>query len=602
MSAASDSAPSSAEGAGDWVLGVAQSLSGKAWRWRARNDRLGLAIAQSHGVPEVVGRILAARGVPIDGVPAFLEPTLRDHLPDPSRLKDMDRAAERLAAAIMGRERIWVFGDYDVDGATSSAVLARFVRQAGGTIDIYIPDRIKEGYGPNEAALRQLRERGAGLVVTVDCGITAFAPLKAASDLGLDVIVVDHHEAEPVLPAAFAVVNPNRLDEDRSLGNLAAVGVAYLLAVATNRTLRQAGWYETRAEPDLLTALDLVAVGTVCDVVPLTGVNRALVSQGLKILARRTNAGLAALADAARVDRKPGAFHAGYLLGPRINAGGRVGESSLGADLLATDDEDVAQRIAARLDLFNLERQAIEAEVLERALDAAHREASPNLVFVSGDGWHPGVIGIVASRLKDRFDRPAVVVALDGGVGKGSGRSVPGIDLGAAVIAARQAGLLINGGGHKMAAGLTVSRENLRALAAFIDARIAAAGPVPAPAIGVDALIEARAANPALAKMLGALEPFGVGNAEPRFALAAMVLRDARIVGTNHVRCGFSGTDGSRLDGIWFRAAEHAAGQALLGGRDRLFHVAGHVRADSWQGRERVQLVIDDAADTVAAG
>src|SRR5579883_2440530 len=446
-------------------LNVEKSVTGRRWAARLADERLALAMAQRHGQPDAICRLLAAREVDLEGVPDFLEPTLRKFLPDPSHLKDMDVAVARLVRAVQGGEKIVVFGDYDVDGATSSALLLRFFRSVGGNIGVYIPDRRKEGYGPNAPALLKLREEGAAVVVTVDCGVTAYEPLLAAKQAGLDMIVIDHHQAEIALPEGLAVIDPNRVDDDSPHKQLAAVGVAFLLAVGVNRALRSANWYGTsRPEPDLRQWLDLVALGTVCDVVPLTGVNRALVRQGLKILARRANPGLAALADIARIDEAPGAFHLGFLLGPRVNAGGRVGEADLGVRLLTTTDPAEARALAARLDIYNQERQAIEAAMLEEAVAKVEAMPAGSIVFAAAEGWHPGVIGIIASRLKERYSRPSFVIALEGAIGKGSGRSVSGIDMGAAVIAAKQAGLITNGGGHAMAAGLTLASARISAL------------------------------------------------------------------------------------------------------------------------------------------
>lgn len=565
-----------------------------------------MALAQRFALPEIVGRLLAARGVDADEVETFLAPTLRALMPDPSILTDMDRGADRLARAVIAGQRIAVFGDYDVDGATASALLYRFFRAVGSEIGIYIPDRLREGYGPNAPALRRLRDRGVDVVVTVDCGITAFEALEAAREAGLDVIVVDHHEAEPRLPVAAAVIDANRLDEDPAvrarLGRLAAVGVAFLLAVAVNRSLRAAGWYrDGRPEPDLLRWLDLVALGTICDVVPLVGLNRALVAQGLKVLARRENAGLAALADVARLDERPGAWHLGFLLGPRVNAGGRVGEADLGARLLTTDDPAEAARLAARLDGYNAERRAIEQAVLDAAIAAVeHDDIGPHdPIFVAGEGWHPGVIGIVASRLKERYHRPALVVALDGAVGKGSGRSVTGIDLGNVVIAARQAGLLVNGGGHAMAAGLTVAAERVVELRDFLASRLRPqiADVALVPSLAIDGTLQAGAVTPELMSQIDRLGPFGTGNPEPRFALPAVRLLRADVVGDGHVRCVLGGSDNGRLKAIAFRAMEGPLGPSLLqAGGGIPVHLAGHLRPDTWQGRTEVQLLIDDAA------
>jgi single-stranded-DNA-specific exonuclease len=583
-------------------LGIERSFRGKRWEARPADPRQSLALTQRLGVPELVGRVMAARGVMPDQADSYLDPSLRQALPDPSHLKDMDRAVERLVRAIADNQRVAVFGDYDVDGATSSALLARFFRCLGRELTVYIPDRIAEGYGPNGPALKRLRAEGVDVVITVDCGTTAVDALEVAREAGLDVVVVDHHAAEPRLPPAAAVINPNRLDETSPYTQLAAVGVTFLLVVALSRALRQAGWYRDagRPEPDLLAWLDLVALGTVCDVVPLTGLNRAYVAQGLKVLARRGNPGLAALGDVAGADQRPDTFHLGFLLGPRVNAGGRVGEAPLGARLLGTDDPAEAAALAARLDSYNSERKEIERAVQDQALSQAEAAAggAGGLVCVAAEGWHPGVVGIVASRLKERFGLPALVIALDGGVGKGSGRSVPGVDLGANVIAARQAGLLINGGGHPMAAGLTVAERNLGALREFLDLRlarqIAASGY--RPALGFDGTLQPGAADAELVRLLERLGPFGVGNAEPRFALPAVSVEGARVVGETHVSCRLRGSDGARLKAIAFRALDGELGPRLLKTGGLPLHVAGKLRPDSWTGPDAVQLFIEDAA------
>jgi len=587
-------------GASTAFLGIERSLSGRKWRQRAGDDRAGLALAQQLGLPEIIGRMLAARGVGAEQAERFLAPTLRDFLPDPSHLRDMDKAAARIVAAIAAGELIAVFGDYDVDGATSSGLLQRFLTAVGGRVRVYIPDRQREGYGPNAPALLRLRAEGASVVITVDCGTTAHAPLAAAAAAGLDVIVVDHHVAEPALPPAFAVINPNRIDESSPHGVLAAVGVAFLLVVGVNRALRQAGWYAARPAPDLVQWLDLVALGTICDVVPLTGVNRALVAQGLKLLQRRGNLGLAALADVAGVGERLDAYHAGFILGPRVNAGGRVGQADLGARLLASNDVIETRAIAQQLDTLNGERRDIEARVLAQAIDQVESgDRRAPLVFVAGEGWHPGVIGIVASRLKERYNRPACVTAVADGVGKGSGRSVPGLPLGAAIIAARQAGLVSNGGGHAMAAGFTVDAARVGDLRDFLAERaLAALGPDGlAPELGIDGVLALGAATPALVSLVERLGPFGTGNAEPRFALPNLRIVKADVVGSQHVRCILAdGAGSARLKAIAFRCIESDMGPALLHGQGRGFHVAGHLRADNWQGREGVQLVLDDAA------
>ncbi len=585
----------------DCFLGVERSLTGKRWEARLGDARLGLALAQNLGLPEILGRAVAARGVGLEAAERFLRPSLRDSLPDPSHLRDMDRTVERLTRAISDGEAVAVFGDYDVDGATSSALLQRFFAAAGADLRIYIPDRQAEGYGPNLPAFRRLKAEGISVVVTVDCGVTAFEALAAAADEGLDVLVVDHHAAEPELPRAAAVINPNRQDETSPHGGLAAVGVTFLLVVALNRALRQAGWYSSsgRAEPDLRRWLDIVALGTVCDMVPLTGLNRVFVAQGLKVLGQRGNPGLAALADVSGVDRPPDTYHAGFLLGPRINAGGRVGEAGLGARLLTTEDTAEAADLAQHLDELNRERREIEQGVLDQAL--AQVESTPpraGLVMAAAEGWHPGVIGIVASRLKERYNLPALVIALDNGVGKGSARSVPGVDLGREVLAARREALLINGGGHPMAAGLTVAEDRLAELRDFLEQRlarrIAEAGYHPS--LGFDGVLQPRAATAELVAQLELLAPFGVGNAEPRFAMPAVKLIRPQTVGQGHLRCIVCGADGGRVKAIAFRAFDGPLGPALAQAGALPFHVAGKLRPDSWSGPGAVQLIIEDAA------
>lgn len=586
-------------GIAEAFLGVERSLSDRRWKARASDDRAGLTLSQRLGLPEIVGRLLAARGIDVESADRHLNPTLRDHLPDPSLFRDMDRAAERLARAVRDGELIAIFGDYDVDGATSSALLRRFFEAAGARVVVYIPDRMKEGYGPNAPALLKLKRDGAGVAITVDCGTTAHDPLAAAAEAGLDVIVVDHHVAEPLLPRAFAVVNPNRIDESGEHGQLAAVGVAFMLIVAVNRALRKDNWYVGRVAPDLMRWLDLVALGTVCDVVPLTGINRALVAQGLKVLQRRGNLGIAALSDCAGVGERIDCYHVGFVLGPRVNAGGRVGRSDLGTRLLASEDEIEVRTLAAELHKLNAERRDIEAGVLEAAIEQAERHASCPIILVAAETWHPGVIGIVASRLKDRYNRPACVIALADGLGKGSGRSIPGLALGAAVIAARQAGLLISGGGHAMAAGFTVEEGRIDALRDFFAARMAdlAIETGLVPELSIDGALSPAAATLEFVGLVDRLGPFGAGNSEPRFVLPQARIVRADIVGGQHVRVVLSdGAGQSRLKAIAFRSLDGELGAALLNGQGRSFHIAGHLRSDTWQGRDGVQLFIDDAA------
>ncbi len=582
------------------ILGVTHSIDGRRWVHRGGDDRMALAIAQRRNLPDVMGRIIAARVSDPDMVERYLNPTLRDDLPDPSRLADMDRAADRLARAVIARESIAIFGDYDVDGATSSALFDRYFRALGIIVRLYIPDRLTEGYGPNGPALRHLREEGVSLVVTVDCGTTAHGALTQAAEVGLDVVVVDHHAAEASLPPHAGLVNPNRLDDESGQGVLAAVGVSFLVAVATNRALRAAGFFADRPEPDLKSLLDLVALGTVCDVVPLVGVNRALVTQGLKIMAQRRNAGLVALADKAGVSERIDAYHLGYVLGPRVNAGGRVGKSDLGCRLLACDDPVVAAELAQTLDLLNGERRAIEAAVLEQAIEQVDRVQDHGPILIAeGEGWHPGVIGIVAGRLKERYNRPACVIAWENGIGKASGRSVPGVDLGAAIIAARQAGYLVAGGGHAMAAGFTVMADQAAGLTQFLRHRLThlTADLDLTPELGIDGVMQVAAATPDLVALIAKLGPFGAGNSEPRFVLPHLRVVKADVVGANHVRVLFAPAAGTeKLKAMAFRAMEGALGPALLQSGGAALHVAGHIRADTWQGRNGVQLFIDDIA------
>lgn len=588
--------------AGPAFLGVERSVTGKLWHAREADERIVTALCQKLEIPELVARVIAARGVALEDAETFLNPTLKALMPDPGHLIDMAPAVDRIVAAINAGETIGIFGDYDVDGATSAALLVRFFSALGRPVPVYIPDRQQEGYGPNLPALMRLKEEGASVIITVDCGTTAYEPLEAAVAAGLDVIVIDHHVAEARLPNGCLVINPNRMDEQSPCGHLAAVGVTFLVIVAVNRALRDAYWYgEGHGEPDLRHWLDLVALGTVCDVVPLRGLNRALVTQGLKIMAGRQNAGINALADVAGIDRAPDAYHAGYVLGPRVNAGGRVGDSGLGVKLLTTEDTGVARTIAEQLDLLNRERQAIEQAVLEAAMEQAENRPDPlsPVIVVSGEGWHPGVIGIVAGRLRERFDRPSCVVALENGIGKGSGRSVTGVDLGPAVISAHQAGYLVNGGGHAMAAGFTVAQENLPAFTAHLEDHIKRQlGNAPLQSrLGFDGVLQPGAATNHVIGALDRVGPYGAGNARPRFAVPQARVVDASIVGKGHVRCILTGADGTgRLKGIAFRAADGPLGRALLQSRGQPLHVAGQLRGDEWQGKVTPQLFIDDAA------
>jgi single-stranded-DNA-specific exonuclease len=593
------------DGAEGALLAVDRSVCGRRWRMRDWDDRVGQAIAERLAVPEIVGRLLTQRGIDLNHAPGFLAPRLREQLPDPSHLRDMEIATARLVRAVRDSETIGIFGDYDVDGATSAALLTRFFAAIGTRTRIYVPDRLREGYGPNTPALLRLLDEGVRVVVAVDCGTTAHLPLAEAADAGLEVIVVDHHVAEPLLPRATAIVNPNRLDESSRHGELAAVGVAFLLVVAVNRALRQAGCYSgALPEPDLLGWLDLVALGTICDVVPLAGLNRALVAQGIKVARRNANPGLVALAAAAGVDELLDTYHFGFVLGPRLNAGGRVGAADLGARLLATDDPVEAAELAGRLDIYNQERREIEARALEAAIAMVEgTPQSPVLVFAAAEHWHPGVIGIVAARLKERYQRPACVVALAGGIGRGSGRSIAGLPLGPAVIAARQAGLLISGGGHAMAAGFTVSAENLDALRDFLAERLGDGldRELLVPELAIDGALSIGAAQYELMDHIAKLAPFGAANPEPRFVFAAVRVAHTELVGTGHLRCTLADTlDTARLPAIAFRVGGTPLGQFLAQTRGAAIHVAGHLRRDGWRGGDAVQLVIDDAASITA--
>lgn len=581
-------------------LGVECSLKDKRWRLRSNDDRLGLALSQRLGVPEIIGRVLAGRDVGLDEAEQYLSPTIREMMPDPSSFKDMDTASRRIVEAIQNKENIAVFGDYDVDGATSSGLLKRFCDSLSVPLLIYIPDRMKEGYGPNTGAFDYLKSKGATLVITVDCGIVSFDALDHAKNIGLEVIVVDHHQAETRLPAAVAVVNPKRHDESQEFTYLAAVGVTFLLIVAVHRDLRAAGWFGDKTPPNLILFLDLVALGTVCDVVPLVGLNRAFVAQGLKVMARRGNPGLVALGDVAGLDEAPGTYHLGYLLGPRVNAGGRVGKSEYGAQLLSSDNPEECQKIAGYLDQYNQERKDIEAAVTEEAMAAAEKLSKKNdpIVLVAGEGWHPGVIGIVASRLKDVYQRPAIVIALDGDEGKGSGRSVPGVDLGAAIGAARHKELIIGGGGHAMAAGLTISRDKLSAFTDFLNERLSGdvSEAIKGASIGIDGALGVEGATVDLITQLEMAGPFGAGNPEPRFVISNARIVSVSIVGENHVRCILTGSGNrGRLAGICFRSLETPLGDALLSHQGASFHIAGHLRKNVWKGNTTAQILIEDA-------
>jgi single-stranded-DNA-specific exonuclease len=587
-------------------LGVDRSATGRVWRDRLdeRGNLRALSIVQRHGLPELLARIIAGRAIEPEGVDAYLDPTIKRLMPDPSTVTAMDAAAMRIADAVERREAIAIFGDYDVDGATSSALLATFLRLAGDNPFIYIPDRIFEGYGPNVPAIRALAERGTKLLITVDCGTTSHEALSEAARLGLDAIVIDHHQADEQLPPAVAVVNPNRLDDISGLGHLAAVGVTFLTVVAVNRELRRRGyWTAGRPEPDLLDLTHLTALGTVADVVPLKGLNRAFVAKGLIAMRRREHAGLTALMDVARLTGPPEPWHLGFMLGPRINAGGRIGRADLGAQLLMLEDPVEAGRIAAELDRLNRERQTIEqatlAEAEAEAMAALGIEEKGAVVVTAAAGWHPGVVGLVAARLKERYGRPAFAIALEpGGTGTGSGRSIPGVDIGRAVRRAVADGLLIKGGGHAMAAGVTLKRDRLGAFRAYLEETLAPAVEAARreDSLLIDGAISAAGANMDLHALIDRASPFGAGNAEPIIALPGHIVAYADPVGQAHVRVRLRSGDGAMLNAIAFRAVGQKLGDALLKNRGQSMHVAGSLTVDRWQGEARVQLRILDAA------
>ncbi|MEI2385932.1 single-stranded-DNA-specific exonuclease RecJ [Breoghania sp. JC706] len=586
-------------------LGVSRSATGRAWRERldAASAIQAQAIAQQNGIPDVVARVLAGRGVDVQGAAEFLEPSIRALMPDPSTLVDMDAAASRLADAVERGEGVAIFGDYDVDGATSSALMARGLRSLGLDPRIYIPDRIIEGYGPNPAAMRDLKAGGASLVLTLDCGSVSFEALEEAERIGLDVVVADHHQMGVERPPCAALVNPNRQDDLSGQGHLAAVGVTFLVLVALMRELKKRGYFAGKS-PDLLSWLDLVALGTVCDVVPLQGLNRAYVTKGLFAMHRRGNAGLAALADVSRVNGPLTPYHLGFLLGPRINAGGRIGDAALGARLLSCDDAQAASQIAAQLDRLNTERQTMEAAMLEegeaQATAVMLDGEGPSVLVTGSDTWHPGVVGLIASRLKERHRRPAFAIAFDAdGRGTASGRSVPGVDLGAAVRAAVDAGVIVKGGGHAMAAGLTVDRNRVEDLKAFMEERLSAAVAASREdhVLKIDGAVTASGATLELMALLEKAGPFGAGHSEPIFALPSHRVTFADTVGNGHVRLSLAGSDRTSIKAIAFRCADQPLGKALLGARGHMLHVAGCLSLDHWQGTPKVQLRVLDAAE-----
>ncbi len=586
------------------VLSVKKSLSGKKWLHRAADEKLIARLVQKYDFPEVFARILVSRQIDEQSLDAFLSPTLKNNLPNPESLKDVHCAAIRFADEIMAHKPVGIMGDYDVDGATSSALLRLFLESVGVKVSVFIPDR-DDGYGPNAKKMQEFYDKGIRLVATVDCGMTAFEPIDFGTKLGLDVIIIDHHEPERSLPNAYAVVNPKRLDEDvhHPCHFLAAVGVVFLVVVAINRLLRERGFYQgLQKEPDLRQWLDLAAFGTVCDVVPLRGVNRLLVKSGLKQASTRENIGLKALAQISKIHEQINAYHLGYILGPRINAGGRVGTSDLGMRLLSTFDENEAEKIANELEELNVLRREIESAVLEEASKQALSAVEKGLPFilVKGQSWHQGVVGIVAGRLKERFNLPTFVLSIEGNDVKGSSRSIPGVDLGTLVITALQKGILSRGGGHPMAAGFSLDNDKVQDFENFLKDYIEQNCQVESDApkeIFVDAVLDLSAVHLGLLKKMADLEPYGESNEEPVFAIQDVILSKTIITRNGHIICKFSGKGGGHLDAVCFRAQGTPIGDALLLNKPgQHYHIAGQLRIDTWNKQEKVQLIVSDVA------
>ncbi len=593
-------------------LNVGRSFSGRRWLLRETDAEAAGSFARDANVCHALANLLLARNIQADEAADYLNPTLRRLLPEPFALKDMERAVARAARAVIQGETIAIFGDYDVDGSCSTALLYNFLSELGRTPLFYVPDRLREGYGPNAAALLALRARGASLVVTVDCGATADLPLSVAREAGLDTIVLDHHaidafeaRASSCVPSGIHV-NPNQTEDNSGLGYLCATGVTFLFVVALNRELRRSGWYAASGivEPDLRRSLDLVGLATVCDVVPLVGVNRAFVRAAEARLSKLERPGIRALAAVARVEPPFSLYHCGFVFGPRINAGGRVGRSSLGAELLTARSDREAGPLAELLEIHNRERQAIEYVIVQEAMDQVMRhEGESPFVMVSGEGWHPGVVGIVAGRLKDRFRKPVFAIGLDGENARGSARSVVGIDIGAAIRAARTACIVTAGGGHAMAAGFSLHAGRIESLRDWLENRFAAVGVVDDSAgeLCIDALISPTGATPELVGEIDRAGPFGAGNSEPLLAACDVRLAFADVVGQGHVRLRLQGADDNTLSAIAFRAADTPMGQALLRARGERIHAAGVLRANRWNGRTEAQLQIEDAAPAIAA-
>jgi len=581
------------------AFGVSRSFSGRRWRLRQADESAVRAVANEHGISTALARILVGREIAPDAIPDLLNPTLKRLLPEPFLLADMERAVARVEAAIEANEKIAVFGDYDVDGSCSAALVSDYLSALGRPPRVYIPDRMTEGYGPSPRAMQILKDEGVGLVITVDCGATAQAAFEKAHEIGLNVVVLDHHATE-ALPPALAHVNPNRVGDTSGLNQLCAAGVTFLFLVALNRSLRNKGWFEKNgiAPPDLMESLDLVGLATVCDVVPLEGVNRALARAGIAKIGELKRKGLAALARVSEAKMPFTAYHLGFVFGPRINAGGRVGKCSLGVELLTSKDDGQSEDVALLLDTHNRERQAIEAMILEEAIAMAGAQANAPFLLAAQDGWHPGVVGIVAGRLKDRFAKPSFVAGFEGGLGRGSARSVPGVDIGAIIRGANEAGIIEHGGGHAMAAGFGLTRDQLEGFSQYLAARFADLSDAVADAfdLDLDVLVSPSGATPQFVSEMDRLGPFGAGNVEPLVAITDARVVFADVVGKDHVRFRLAGGDGTRLDAIAFRQAGTALGRGILAARGQPIHAAGRLRTDSWNGRIRVQLQLEDAA------
>ncbi len=589
---------------GDFLIDENSSLNGFRWRLFDYDQRFVEAVSQKFNLPDIIAKIINSRNVSFDDTGNYISPLIKNLLPSPFILKDMDKAVDRIVKAIVNGETIGIFGDYDVDGATSSAIIYRFLYDAGvKNIHIFIPDRQNDGYGLSSDGLKKLLSQGCSLVIAVDCGITGFDPVILANQMDLDIVIMDHHEAEVGVPDAVAVVDPKRVDDESSLTYLAACGVVFLLVVALNKTLREKGIYRQKGitEPDLFSYLDLVALGTVCDVVPLIGVNRAFVCAGVKVMAKRQNIGLKALCDVSGVSTTPSIYHLGYVLGPRINAGGRVGNSSIASQLLTTRNPLTADNLAQKLNNFNLERKDIEASVLEQAFEKVLLETKEddNFIFVSGQNWHTGVIGIIAGRIKERYNLPTCVATVDeNGIANGSGRSIPEIDLGSAIIKAKEMGILLEGGGHSMAAGFTLEVSKIEKFKKFLHDYIknSIKSQKIIPVLKIDSVIDITAINQDLIKKIQILEPFGTANEEPRFAILNAKLTGSDAIGGGNIRCYFSSDNGKSVCAICYKAVDTPMGEVLLSSVGQRFKLAGKIRANDWNGKHYIQFIIDDVA------